>query len=241
MNTLFIPNEGAPIDFNEIKLPRPDADGLVCVGANFYPNTLLSAYMNGLFPWYIHQGYPFWYSPDPRMVLYPSNLYVSKSMQQVFKKNAFRFSCDTAFAQVIEGCAVSIRNDGTSETWIDENFKTAYTNMHNLGVAHSFEAWHGNELVGGLYGLAIGEVFFGESMFTKVTNASKAAFIKAIGFLQSHNFKMIDCQVATPHLASLGAIEVARRKFLRDLSFDAIAPGINYKNWCESFDQFIRK
>lgn len=240
MPTFFIPNEGKPIDFNDFEYTDPDEDGLVCVGANFHPQTLVSAYTQGLFPWFIHEGLPFWYCPDPRMVLTPENLSISKSMKKVLEANSFTITCDLAFDQVIVNCATTSRK-GSTETWIDNDFINAYTLLNSLGLAHSFEAWKEDVLVGGLYGIAIGEVFFGESMFAHVSNASKAAFIKGVQFLKYHHFKMIDCQIGTQHLQSLGAHYLPRNKFLKNLAFDVLPPALNNKNWSVLFKSFLSK
>ena len=240
MPTFFIPNEGKSVDFNEFEYTEPDEDGLVCVGANFHPQTLVSAYMHGLFPWFIHDGLPFWYCPDPRMVLLPGHLNVSKSMKKILERNTFTITCDTAFDLVIKNCAHVVRK-GSLETWIDNDFINAYTLLHQFGLAHSFEAWHQNVLVGGLYGVSIGEVFFGESMFATVANASKAAFIAGVNFLESYQFKMIDCQVGTTHLKSLGAENMPRTKFLKLLAFDVLPPSLNNKNWSSLFQTYLAR
>lgn len=240
MPAFFIPNEGKPIDFNDFDHTDPDDDGLVCVGANFQPQTLVGAYRHGLFPWFKHDGLPFWYCPDPRMVLMPDALRVSKSMKKELVRNTFSITCDTAFDQVIKNCATA-RRKGLAETWIDDDFISAYTLLHSFGIAHSFEAWQQNVLVGGLYGVSIGEVFFGESMFANVTNASKAAFIRGVQFLKSHHFKMIDCQVGTPHLKSLGAEDMPRDTFLKHLSIDVLPPSLNCTSWSSLFQTFLSR
>lgn len=238
MPTFFIPNKGKPIDFTEFEYSDPDKDGLVCVGANFHPQTLISAYMHGLFPWFIHEGLPFWYCPDPRMVLLSGHLKISKSMSKILDRHTFTITCDTAFDRVIKNCAQVVRK-GSHETWIDSDFISAYTLLHKYGLAHSFEAWQHNVLVGGLYGVSIGEVFFGESMFALVANASKAAFISGVKFLESYQFKMIDCQVGTDHLRSLGAQDMSRNKFLKLLAFDVLPPSLNNKNWTSLFQTYL--
>jgi leucyl/phenylalanyl-tRNA---protein transferase len=240
MSAFYIPNEGKPVDFNEFEYTMPDEDGLVCVGANFHPQTLVSAYMHGLFPWFIHDGLPFWYCPDPRMVLLPAKLTISKSMRKVLDRNTFTITCDTAFDLVIKNCAHVVRK-GSFETWIDTDFIRAYNQLHHYGIAHSFEAWQQNELVGGLYGVSIGEVFFGESMFASITNASKAAFITGVKFLESKQFKMIDCQVGTAHLKSLGAEDMSRLKFLKLLSFDVLPPSLNNQCWTSLFQTYLSR
>ncbi|MEP7320551.1 MAG: leucyl/phenylalanyl-tRNA--protein transferase [Saprospiraceae bacterium] len=212
MAPVFIPNTGVPIDFSQCSTEEYGPEGIVAIGANFHPQTLLNAYSSGLFPWYIYDGFPHWFSPDPRMVLFPQHLKLSKSMRNVFNQKKFNYTCDACFDRVIEACANTQRKNDVT-TWIDQDFIEAYTQLHQFGFAHSFEAWQGEVLVGGLYGVSIGEVFFGESMFSTMANASKAAFIKAVRFLSLHQFKMIDCQVYSDHLSSLGAIPISRGDF----------------------------
>lgn len=160
-----------------------EPDGLLAIGGDLTPQRLVSAYMNGIFPWFCHNGAYFWYSPDPRMVLFPSELKVHKSMRPVFNQHKFRYSTDTCFREIMQACAKTPRSDHEG-TWISKNFIEAYSILHEMGIAHSVEVWSGKELVGGLYGLAIGKIFFGESMFARMTNASKAGFITLVRALQ---------------------------------------------------------
>jgi leucyl/phenylalanyl-tRNA--protein transferase len=188
-------------------------DGLLAVGGDLSTQRLLLAYKNGIFPWY-NQGEPvIWYSPNPRMVLFPKNLKISKSMKQIIRKNQFRATFNQNFSEVISNCKNSYR-EGQGGTWITDEMEQAYINLHKLGVAKSVEVWEGNELVGGLYGIDLGQVFCGESMFSKVSNASKFAFIYLVQKLENENYKLIDCQVYNEHLASLGAEEILRSVFL---------------------------
>lgn len=188
-------------------------DGLLAVGGDLSAERLLLAYKNGIFPWY-NQGEPIiWYSPDPRMVLFPKNLKISKSMKQIVRKNQFRATFNQNFSEVIANCKNSYR-EGQGGTWITDEMEQAYINLHNLGVAKSVEVWEGNELVGGLYGIDLGHVFCGESMFSKVSNASKFAFIYLVQKLEKEHYKLIDCQVYNEHLDSLGAEEISRSEFL---------------------------
>jgi len=190
-----------------------EADGLLAMGGDLSPERLVLAYRSGIFPWF-EGDTPLWWCPDPRFVIFPNNLKVSKSMQQLFKKNAFRFTINTAFADVIIQCKTTQRR-GQSSTWITEAVRTAYNHLHSLGYAHSAEAWLGDELVGGCYGIRLGHVFFGESMFSRVSNASKYAFIKYTEQLKREGVGLIDCQVYTEHLESLGARMIAREQFIQ--------------------------
>ena len=199
---------------------QSEPDGLLAMGGDLSPNRLLLAYRNGIFPWF--EGLtPLWWCPDPRFVLFPDKLKVSKSMKQLFKKEAFRFTVNTAFATVINNCKTTPRKEQSS-TWITEEVKAAYIHLHQLGHAHSAEAWLDDQLVGGCYGIRMGRVFFGESMFSKVSNASKYAFIKYAELLQQDNIGLIDCQVYTEHLESLGAQMMARAHFIQLL--DTLIP-----------------
>jgi leucyl/phenylalanyl-tRNA--protein transferase len=236
MATVFIPDVGVPVDFSECDFVNFGEDGLTAIGANFLPQTLLNAYVNGLFPWYIHEGLPHWFSPDPRMILFPSHLRVSSSMRNVFNRHQFTYTCDIAFKKVMESCA-QVKRKNEDSTWINQDFIKAYGQLHDYGYAHSFEAWHGDQLVGGLYGVGIGEVFFGESMFSILPNASKAAFIQAVRFLSLYEFKIIDCQVYTDHLSSLGAIPVDRHAFYDLLVTHVRLPSLNGTHWSELFTQ----
>jgi len=195
--------------------PDPEGaspEGIVAMGGNLSPGMLLSAYRQGMFPWF-NKGDPlYWWSPDPRFVLFPNEIHVSKSMKKTLRQNSFSFSLDTCFEEVITRCMSAPRRDQDG-TWISDEMKEAYTRMHELGYAHSVEAWQGNTLCGGLYGISLGRCFFGESMFSSVSNASKAALITLNEFLLNREFGIIDCQVPTFHLASLGAREISRKKF----------------------------
>jgi len=186
-----------------------DKNGLLAIGGDLSAERLLLAYKSGIFPWY-SEGEPIiWYSPDPRMVLFPKNLKISKSMKQIIRKNQFRATFNQNFSEVIANCKNSYR-EGQGGTWITDEMEKAYINLHNLGVAKSVEVWEGNELIGGLYGIDLGHVFCGESMFSMVSNASKFAFIYLVQKLEKEHYKLIDCQVYNEHLASLGADEISR-------------------------------
>ena len=190
-----------------------EPDGLLAVGGDLEPDRLLLAYQSGIFPWYSPDEPILWWSPDPRCVLIPGQEKISKSMRQVLKRGIFRISTNTAFEQAISSCK-SISRPGQEGTWITDEMKSAYLRLHKRGHAHSVEAWQGSELVGGLYGVAIGGAFFGESMFSTVSNASKAAFLTCSLHLQTLGFGLIDCQVYTRHLESLGAVMISRDLFL---------------------------
>ena len=194
--------------------PLEDAleDGLLAMGGDLSTERLIKAYQEGIFPWYEGET-PLWWSPHPRFVLYPANLKVSATMKQVIKRQVFEFKTNTAFDQVIANCK-KIKRSGQYGTWITPAVEKAYNILHQLGIAHSAEAWREGTLVGGLYGIKMGKLFFGESMFAKKTNASKFAFIKAVQFLQEKGVELIDCQVHTDHLESLGAVMIERKWFI---------------------------
>jgi leucyl/phenylalanyl-tRNA--protein transferase len=191
-------------------------EGLLAVGGDLSVERLLLAYRSGIFPWY-SEGEPIlWWSPDPRLVLYPDELRISRSLRKVIKKKLFHITFDRAFESVIHGCAVAKRSYGEG-TWITDEMKAAYIQLHRQGYAHSVEAWRKNELVGGLYGVAMGRAFFGESMFSRVSNASKVAFVSLVEILREKHFTLIDCQVRTDHLVRFGAREISRKAFLEQL------------------------
>lgn len=187
-------------------------DGLLAIGGALSEERLLLAYQNGIFPWYEGE-IPLWWCPHPRFVLFPHEIKVSKSMRQVIKKNTFQFKINTAFKNVIHNCKTGNRT-GQQGTWITDDVEKAYIQLHEKNYAFSAEAWQNNNLVGGLYGVRLGKVFFGESMFSLVPNASKFAFIKYTEHLKDENVQIIDCQVYTEHLESLGAKMIDRSNFL---------------------------
>lgn len=193
-------------------------DGLLAVGGDLSVERLLLAYKSGIFPWY-NQGEPIiWYSPDPRMVLFPSDLKISKSMKQVIRKKEFTITYNQNFSEVISKCKHVYRSSDQGGTWITNEMQQAYIKLHKEGVAKSVEVWKKGELVGGLYGIDLGAVFCGESMFSNISNASKLAFIYLVQKLEKENYKLIDCQVYNNHLASLGADEISRDEFLNFLT-----------------------
>ncbi len=202
----------------EIKFPHPSLAsemGILAMGGDLSPQRLILAYRYGIFPWF-NEGDPIiWWSPDPRFVLFPDELKVSKSMRPYFNQKKFTCTLDRNFEQVIRHCQQSRRGPyGESGTWITEGMLEAYIQLHDMGIAHSVEVWKEEELVGGLYGLAFGKCFFGESMFTKVSNASKFGFIQLVRLLREKGFRLVDCQQETRHLASLGARSISRKEFL---------------------------
>ncbi|SJZ86090.1 leucyl/phenylalanyl-tRNA--protein transferase [Sediminibacterium ginsengisoli] len=190
-------------------------DGLLAMGGDLGLERLLLAYRCGIFPWF-DGDIPLWWSPDPRFVLFPEELKESKSMKVLQRKNSFRFTTNTAFPDVIAACKTQNR-EGQDGTWITDELETSFNELHQLGYAHSAEAWQGDELVGGLYGIRMGRLFFGESMFSRKSNASKFAFIQYVKQLQQENVALIDCQVYTAHLESLGARMISRTEFINML------------------------
>ena len=200
------------IEFPDVS--KASSDGLLAIGGDLSIERVLFAYSKGIFPWYQEEEPILWWSPDPRFVLFPKDLRVSKSMKRVLKKEPFKVTHNKAFKDVIQNCAKAKRN-GQQGTWITNDMIEAYTKLHQLGFAKSVEVWLNNELVGGLYGIQITDsLFCGESMFANVSNASKVAFIT---FIQSSNYTLIDCQLHTKHLESLGAKYISRSDFLKFL------------------------
>jgi leucyl/phenylalanyl-tRNA--protein transferase len=190
-------------------------DGLLAIGGDLSVDRLLLAYKKGIFPWF-DGDIPMWWSPDPRFVLFPSELKISKSMKVLLKRNAFEFTTNKAFSAVIKSCKIKERK-GQDGTWITNDVEAAYAELHKQGYAYSVEAWQDGELAGGLYGIKMGNLFFGESMFSNVSNASKYAFIKWVELLQQQGVVLIDCQVYTEHLESLGARMIERTLFAKYL------------------------
>lgn len=197
-------------------------DGLLAIGGDLSEKRLLLAYRLGIFPWFSDDQPILWWSPDPRLVLYPDEIRISKSLKKVIKKKMFHLTMDTAFEEVINACAQVPRADDQG-TWIVKDMIDAYCRLHESGFAHSVEAWYKGKLAGGLYGISLGKSFFGESMFTYMSNASKVAFVALVDYLRRLSFDMIDCQIATAHLIRFGAIEISRDRFLDELeqSLDA--------------------
>jgi leucyl/phenylalanyl-tRNA--protein transferase len=204
---------------DDIAFPSPQLaakEGLLAVGGDLSRERLLLAYQMGIFPWYSKYEPILWWSPDPRLVLYPGELRVSKSLQKTIKKNLFRVTMDQRFEAVINACAQS-RTSADEGTWIVEEMVDAYCKLHEAGFAHSVEAWQNERLAGGLYGVSLVRCFFGESMFTHISNASKVAVVALAKHLRALDFDLIDCQVSTPHLLSFGAREIPRARYLNEL------------------------
>ncbi|MGD8522540.1 MAG: leucyl/phenylalanyl-tRNA--protein transferase [Desulfobacterales bacterium] len=204
---------------SDIVFPSPNLtsqDGLLAVGGDLDQRRLLLAYSMGIFPWYTEAEPILWWSPNPRLVLYPEDLRISTSLKKAIKKDMFRITMDQAFEQVITACA-KIRRGKDEGTWIVQDMIEAYCKLHESGYAHSVEAWQDDTLAGGLYGVSLGKCFFGESMFTLLTNASKVAFVALVNYLKALSFDLIDCQVKTEHLISFGAREIPREQFLKQL------------------------
>ncbi len=201
--------------FPDLASAEREPDGLLAVGGDLSSERLLNAYRRGIFPWYSEDQPILWWSPDPRMVLFPERLHLSRSLHKSFRRTGFQISYDRAFTQVIDACAAPRDLDGG--TWITPEMRTAYLRLHQLGHAHSVEVWRGGDLVGGIYGIALGKAFFCESMFHRTTDASKIALAGLVHQLRQWAFGLIDCQVYTPHLASLGAELIPRADFARRL------------------------
>ena len=200
--------------------PSPEqasAEGIVAVGGDLQPERVMFAYRQGIFPWFESDDFLLWWSPDPRMVLFPDRLKVSKSMRTVLRKKQFEVTFNKAFDQVVEACA-KVKRFGQNGTWITPGLMEVYSTLHTQGHAHSVEVWEEGSLVGGLYGIDLGTVFCGESMFSKSSNASKVALIFLVKELKKNKYELIDCQVPTQHLASMGAEPISRTEFLTFLS-----------------------
>jgi len=213
--------QGHPLFFLTERLVFPpvthaNSEGLLAVGGDLSPERLLLAYQSGIFPWFNEDSLILWWSPDPRMVLFPDKIKISKSMRKVLASNQFKLTKNTAFERVLNQCA-DIPRAGQDGTWITKEMKQAYLILHKQGIAVSYEVWLEDDLVGGLYGIDLGDVFCGESMFSTVSNASKFAFIHLAQELQKANYKCIDCQLHTKHLESLGAVQIPRTEFIKML------------------------
>ena len=214
-------NDNQPFPHPDRALTEPD--GLLAAGGNLTPRRLLRAYRMGIFPWYSADQPILWWSPDPRLVLLPECLKVSRSLRKTLRKRVFTITADTAFEQVVAACAGP--RQGEPGTWITSEMYRAYCRLHRLGHAHSIETWQQGELVGGLYGVALGQVFYGESMFSWISDASKIALVALTAQLQRWEFAVIDCQVTTTHLLSMGAVDIPRSSFLQLLECYCPQPG----------------
>jgi leucyl/phenylalanyl-tRNA---protein transferase len=215
--SIAIPWLKGPTEFPAVETALASPNGLLAAGGELTPARLVAAYSRGIFPWY-SEGQPvLWWSPDPRMVLFPDELKISRSLGKTLRRGVFQIRADTVFPLVMRACA-AIRRPGQSGTWITEEILEGYRGLYELGLAHSIEAWQGDELVGGLYGVALGRAFFGESMFALQPDASKSALVHLVRQLRRWRFEMIDCQQNTAHLASFGAREIARADFTARIS-----------------------
>lgn len=206
---------------DELVFPHPslaESTGLLAVGGDLEPERLLLAYQHGIFPWFEYEDNVYWFSPDPRAVLFTNELRVHKSMRSIFNQQKFRITLDTDFERIMRACSEQPRS-GVRDSWITERFIAGYSELHRHGLAHSVEVWdrQSGELAGGLYGVSLGRIFFGESMFTRVPNASKAGFITLVRALEKSGFRLVDCQAQTAHLTSLGARDIERAEFLEFL------------------------
>jgi leucyl/phenylalanyl-tRNA--protein transferase len=211
---------------DQIVFPEPELsreDGLLAVGGDLSLERLILAYRMGIFPWYSNGEPVLWWSPDPRLVLYPDALHVSRSLIKTLKLGRFIVTLDRDFPQVIAACAGALR-DNQPGTWITAEMMDAYCRLHEAGFAHSVEVWNRNELAGGLYGVSLGKCFFGESMFARQNNASKVGLVTLVHLLQKWSFHLIDCQVTTRHLVRLGAREISRKRFLAELMLALKSP-----------------
>ena len=211
---------------NELIFPDPKKatrEGLLAVGGDLTPERLVLSYQLGIFPWYGEDEPVLWWSPDPRCVLIPKNVYISRRLERVIRQGHFQLTCNRAFSCVVAACA-NVRVKAGEETWLVKDMQAAYQRLHELGFAHSIEAWCDDELVGGLYGVALGKFFFGESMFHTQTNASKVVLAQLARYLEGAGFVMLDCQVPNPHLFSMGANEISRRDFLQRLVAGGLGP-----------------
>jgi len=213
---------------SKLEFPPPslaEPNGLLCVGGDLSTERLLLAYSCGIFPWFSDDEPILWWSSDPRLVLYPKNIKISKSLKKKIKKQEFTLTLDKAFEDVILACS-SIRTNNSEETWLVNEMIHAYTKLHHEGFAHSVECWQDGMLAGGLYGISLGGCFFGESMFSHVRDASKVALVKLSNYLMQLGFDLIDCQVTTNHLISMGSVEISRQQFLRKLKKSLLKPSL---------------
>ncbi len=207
----WIPAHASPYDFPPLEQALEHPDGLLAIGGDLTPSRIMVAYRQGIFPWYSEDQPILWWSPSQRLVLFPECLKISRSLAKTLRQNKFTVTMDQNFAQVIQECAGPRRHQ--PGTWITEDIKIAYGQLHHYYFAHSVETWYQGQLVGGLYGVSLGKVFFGESMFSKMSDASKVALVYLVRQLQRWGYELIDCQVHTQHLQKLGAIEISRRHY----------------------------
>jgi len=229
----MIPWLGHELVFPPVRSALSEPDGLLAAGGDLSPARLLLGYSQGIFPWFSAEEPILWWSPSQRMVLFPPQLRVTRSLEKTLRNRRYRVTLDTAFREVMQACAAP--RDGTPGTWIIPPMVEAYCRLHELGMAHSFEVWMDGELVGGLYGVGLGRMFYGESMFSHRTDASKIAFVHMARHLALHGVEMIDCQMYTSHLASLGAQLIPRAQFLATLKRNTLEPQAD-SMWTYHFD-----
>ena len=225
------------VAFPPIHLALTDPNGLLAVGGDLSPNRLMNAYASGIFPWFEDDQPILWWSPDPRAVIVPADVKISRSLIKSQRKQQFRVSVDTAFSDVIASC--SAPRSYADDTWITDEMQWAYNELHELGHAHSVEVWSGADLVGGLYGVSIGSLYFGESMFHVMTDASKVAFVTLCRMLGDAGCPLIDCQLPNPHLSSLGAIEIPRSHFEQVLLQERDAQRLNWTAMAEQVTMVV--
>jgi len=212
VNLCWLASDSAPDAFPDVELALDEPEGLLAAGGDLKTERLIEAYRRGIFPWY-ENGQPIlWWCPDPRTVLVPENLHVSRSLRRTIRRSFFRISIDKDFAGVIAGCAAE--RAGQNGTWITPAMREAYLAMHDRGMAHSIEVWHDERLVGGIYGVSLGRVYFGESMFSRMNDASKVALVELVSLLQNWNFALIDCQISSAHLQTMGSSLMPRKRFV---------------------------
>ncbi len=224
----WIDESNPDLSFPAVELALDEPNGLLAVGGDLSPERLIKAYRLGIFPWFNHHQPILWWSPNPRAVLLPDQLHISRSLFKTIRRGNYKITLDKAFAAVMQACAAPRQQQ--ADTWITPEMHTAYLQLHEMGIAHSVEAWLDDELVGGLYGLSIGQAFFGESMFSRANNASKVAFAYLTKQLQAWQFQLIDCQVSSEHIESLGAKDIERTQFIKLLQA-AIQQPVNHQKW----------
>lgn len=217
------------LSFPSTEFALEEPDGLLAAGGDLSPDRILAAYRHGIFPWFSAGDPILWWSPNPRTVIFPKDLHISRSLRKTLRQAAYRVTFDRCFTQVMRACAAP--RSYANSTWISKDVIAGYTALHVRGYAHSVEVWLEDELVGGLYGVALGKIFFGESMFSRADNASKVGFAHLVRQLLAWDFQLIDCQVANDHLLSLGAIEIPRKEFLRFLVDFTNEPNVFGSHW----------
>lgn len=229
VSIVWLDNVKDPRWFPDPRLAMRDPNGLLAAGGELSPERIIAAYHQGIFPWYSEGEPVLWWSPDPRAVLLPDELDISRSLRKTLKRRPFTVRSDTAFRQVMTECAAP--RSGQLGTWITEDVLNAYCGLHEMGIAHSIECWQEDQLVGGLYGIALGKVFFGESMFSRTADASKIALVYLTTQLMRWDFGLIDCQVSSAHLRTLGARDIPRDIFLNMLNHWVNEPGLPHGQW----------